>query len=174
MWTGAATEQSNSQLDTNNCHPQSFPSRESLWHDEQPIDEEGNNETTQNCVNCHLLKSEYGRVLFERDLAQRNLRIANYRLGDKLQKQRNKEDNGMGTYLFFYDFFFNLYYFYLYWWLLYRQALNLVNVDRVLFAKICDHCLFLTGIVISHNLMFLHVKNVTHINVRGGFANVRP
>ncbi|KAJ7393180.1 hypothetical protein OS493_006146 [Desmophyllum pertusum] len=59
---------------------------ENKWHGEQPTDE------VPHCANCHLLKSEYGRVLFERDLAQRNLRIVNYRLGDKLQEQRNKED----------------------------------------------------------------------------------
>ena len=96
-----ATEQSNSQLDKNiRRHTKNPPKGEITWHGEQQIDEEAYNENTQHCANCHLLKSEYGRVLFERDLAQRNLRLANYRLGDELQRQRNRENNGMYLMLF--------------------------------------------------------------------------
>lgn len=96
-----ATEQSNSQLDKNmKRHPKNSLTGEITWQGEQQIDEEAYNENTQHCANCHLLKGEYGRVLFERDLAQRNLRLANYRLWDELQKQRNEENNGMHLMLF--------------------------------------------------------------------------
>lgn len=96
-----ATEQSNSQLDKNiRRHPKNSLTGEITWQGKQQIDEEAYNKNAQHCANCHLLKSEYGRVLFERDLAQRNLRLANYRLWDELQKQRNKENNGMHLMLF--------------------------------------------------------------------------
>lgn len=89
----AATEQRDSQLDRNTRrHPKNPRTGEIIWHGEQLV--------TQHCANCYLLQKEYGRVLFERDLAQRNLRLANYRLGDELQKKRNEENNGMGLTLF--------------------------------------------------------------------------
>ena len=92
QWARAATEQINNQLDTK----ERSSTGENSWHGDQPIDEEGYNETTQRCANFHLSESEYGRVLFERDLARRNLRIANYRPDDKLRQQRKRED-GMAT-----------------------------------------------------------------------------
>ncbi|KAL9970980.1 hypothetical protein ACROYT_G023452 [Oculina patagonica] len=81
--------------------PKNSPAGETEWYGAQPTDQEAPQEAlyceaTQHCANCEFLKSEhveYGRLLFERDLAQRNLRIANFRLGDKLQKERNKENN---------------------------------------------------------------------------------
>ena len=96
-----ATDQRNSQLDIDiRGQPKNSPTGEITWHGEQQIDEELCNEITQHCENCHLLENEYGRVLFERDLAQRNLRLANYRLEDELQRQRNRQNNGMDLTLF--------------------------------------------------------------------------
>ncbi|XP_022791402.1 probable serine/threonine-protein kinase DDB_G0277165 [Stylophora pistillata] len=43
---------------------------------------------------CHLPKREYGHLLFERDLAERSLRVANYRLSDERRKQRNQRRYG--------------------------------------------------------------------------------
>lgn len=96
-----ATEHINSQLDNViTRHPANSPAGEIRWQGEQQIDEEACNENTQHCGNCRLLQSEYGRVLFERDLAQRNLRLASYRLEDDLQRQRNRKNNGMDLTLF--------------------------------------------------------------------------
>ena len=96
-----ATEQRNSQLDkVITRHPANSPAGEITWQGEQQIAEEACNENTQHCRNCRLLQREYGRVLFERDLAQRNLRLANYRLKDDLLRQRNKKNNGMDLTLF--------------------------------------------------------------------------
>ena len=96
-----ATEQRNSQPDKDiRRHPKNSPTGEITWQGEQQIDEEGHNEKRQHCANCHLLESEYGRVLFERDLAQRNLRLASYRFADELQRQRNSENNGMDLMFF--------------------------------------------------------------------------
>ena len=95
-----ATEQTNSQLDKDiRGHLKNSPAGEITWQGEQQIDE-ACNENTQHCANCHLLESEYGRVLFERDLAQRNLKLASYRPGNDLQRQKNKESNGMVLTLF--------------------------------------------------------------------------
>lgn len=92
-------EQRNSQLDTDiRRHPKTSPPGEIPWQGEQQIAEKACNEPTEHCVmcvNCHLLEREYGRVLFERDLAQRNLRLASYRLRNELQRQRNRKNNGM-------------------------------------------------------------------------------
>ena len=41
------------------------------------------------------MKREYGRVLFERDLAQKNLKVANFQRGDEFQEQRNSRAEGM-------------------------------------------------------------------------------
>ena len=97
-----ATEQRKSQPDTDiTGHLKNSPAGEITWQGEQQIDEEAYNENTQHCANCHLLESEYGRVLFERDLAQRNLRLAHYQLEDDLQRQRNqRENNGMDAFSF--------------------------------------------------------------------------
>ena len=77
-------------------HPKNSLSGENIWYGEQALEgEELHNQTTQHCTKYHLLESEYGRVLFERDLAQRNLKFASYRLGDKLQKERGKDTDGM-------------------------------------------------------------------------------
>ena len=43
---------------------------------------------------CRLLKEEYGRVLYERDLAKRNLTVANYRFTGELQKERHEKNFG--------------------------------------------------------------------------------
>ena len=43
---------------------------------------------------CRLLKEEYGRVLYERDLAKRNLAVANYRPNEELQKERHDKEFG--------------------------------------------------------------------------------
>lgn len=89
-------EQRSSQLDTDTRrHLKTSPPGEIPWQGEQQIAEKACNEPTEHCVNCHLLEKEYGRVLFERDLAQRNLRLANYRPRNELQRQRNRENNGM-------------------------------------------------------------------------------
>lgn len=97
----AATEQRNSQPDNDiGRHPKNSPAGEITWQGERQIDEEVYNENTHHCANCHLLQSEYGRVLFERDLAQRNLRLASYRFEDDLQRQRDRENNGMDLTLF--------------------------------------------------------------------------
>ncbi|XP_020630401.1 uncharacterized protein LOC110067417 isoform X3 [Orbicella faveolata] len=91
----AAAEQRNSQPDNDiGRHPKNSPAGEITWQGERQIDEEVYNENTHHCANCHLLQSEYGRVLFERDLAQRNLRLASYRFEDDLQRQRDRENNG--------------------------------------------------------------------------------
>ena len=96
-----ATEQRNSQLDKDiRRHPANSPAGEITWQGEQQIDEDACNENTQHCGNCRLLQSDYGHVLFERDLAQRNLRLASYRLEDDLQRQRNRRNNGMDLTLF--------------------------------------------------------------------------
>ena len=96
-----ATEQRKSPLDIDiRGHPKNSPTGEIAWQGEQQIDEEAYNENTQHCPNCHFLESEYGRVLFERDLAQRNLRLAHYRIEEDLQRQRNWENNGMDLTLF--------------------------------------------------------------------------
>jgi len=98
-----ATEQTNSKLCKDiRGHPKNqSPAGEITWQEEQQIDEEAHNENTQRCANCHFLESEYGRVLFERDLAQRNLRLASYRPGDDLQRHsQDKENNGMDLTLF--------------------------------------------------------------------------
>ena len=102
-----AVEQRNSQLDTDiKTHPKNSPPGELPWQGEHQIDGDVCNESTEHCVNCHLLEREYGRVLFERDLAQKNLRLANYRLGNELQRQRNGKNNGtdleLVTYLVIY------------------------------------------------------------------------
>ena len=102
-----AVEQRNSQLDTDiRRHPKNSPPGELPWQGQQQIDGDVRNETTEHCVNCHLLVREYGHVLFERDLAQRYLRLTNYRLGNELQRQRNRKNNGMDlellTYLVIY------------------------------------------------------------------------
>ena len=96
-----ATEQRNSQLDKEiRRHPANSPAGEITWQGEQEIDEEACKENTQHCGCCRLLQSEYGRVLFERDLAQRNLRLASYRIEEDLQRQRNRTNNGMDLTLF--------------------------------------------------------------------------
>lgn len=96
-----ATENKNKQLDkVITRHPANSPAGEITWQGEQQIDEEACNEITQHCGNCRFLQSEYGRVLFERDLAQRNLRLASYRLEDDLQRQRSRKNHGMDLTLF--------------------------------------------------------------------------
>ena len=91
-----AAEQRNRQLGTDiRRHPKNSPPGEIPWQGEQQIAEKACDEPTEHCVNCHLLEREYGRVLFERDLAQRRLRLANYGLRNELQRQRNRENNGM-------------------------------------------------------------------------------
>jgi len=84
-------------------HPKNSPSAGEITRkSEQQIDEETCNENMQHCANCHFVQSEYGRILFERDLAQRNLRLASYRLEDDLLRQRNTENNGMNFPSFFF------------------------------------------------------------------------
>ena len=43
---------------------------------------------------CRMLKEEYGRVLYERDVAKRNLTVANYRLTGEIQKERHEREFG--------------------------------------------------------------------------------
>ena len=70
--------------------PRNSPSGERSWFGDKPIDEESY---------CRLLKREYGLFLFERDHAERNLRVANYRLSDERQKQRNQGRYGRDSFL---------------------------------------------------------------------------
>ena len=50
---------------------------------------------------CHLLKEEYGRVLYERDFAKRNLTVVNYRLIGELQKERHEKNFGKSLFSHF-------------------------------------------------------------------------
>ena len=61
--------------------PRNSPSGERSWLGDKLIDEQSH---------CRLPTREYGLLLFERDLAERNLRVANYRLSKERQKQRNQ------------------------------------------------------------------------------------
>ena len=82
----AATERRDNLLDRNDePYNKNFSTAENTWCEEQPIDE----------THCRLLNSEYGQVLFERDLARRHLRVANYGRGEELQLQTNKKCHGM-------------------------------------------------------------------------------
>ena len=47
-----------------------------------------------------MLKTDYGRVLFEGDLARKNLQITNFRLKDVLTHHRNDGAEGMDFFLF--------------------------------------------------------------------------
>ena len=68
---------------------------------EQPINNRVScTEIAPPCTNCRVLKRDYGRVLFERDLARKNLQITNFRLLDVLTHHRNDGTEGI-------DFFFH-------------------------------------------------------------------
>ena len=41
-----------------------------------------------------MLKEEYGRVLYERDVAKRNLTVANYRLTGEIHEERHEKEFG--------------------------------------------------------------------------------
>ena len=60
-------------------------SGECAWHGEKFLNEHSY---------CHLLKEEYGRILYERDFAKRNLTVVNYRLTGELQKERHEKNFG--------------------------------------------------------------------------------
>ena len=77
-------------------YPKNFIWGKHTCYSEQPT-QNGTacNEKTQLCKNCHLLNGEYGRVLFEKDLALKNLKVANFRRRDDFQQQRNDRVDGM-------------------------------------------------------------------------------
>lgn len=62
--------------------PTNSPPGECSWFEEKFIDEERY---------CRLPKREYGLLLFELGLADRNLRVANYWLSNERQRQRDQE-----------------------------------------------------------------------------------
>ena len=55
----------------------------------QSIDGTSCYEATHLCGNCPLSRKEDGRVLFKRDMAERNPEVINFRRGDDLQQQGN-------------------------------------------------------------------------------------
>lgn len=98
-YSQAATEQRSRTGDKNT---ESFPKNvtwgENKWFSEQPVGKAtSSNDKTKLCESCNSLQKEYGRVLFERDLAQKKFKVASFCRGNESQQQRNDGIAGMNV-----------------------------------------------------------------------------